>query len=88
MERFARIILGYHGAKAGEAAAFARRLLLDEVGVEEWRPSSYPGQQGSLSSEIHPWINWVIRVVGHLIRLLVRLNYERLSYGKLTAPTA
>ena len=39
MERFARIILGYHGAKTGDAAEYARRLLLGEVGVDEWRPS-------------------------------------------------
>jgi len=39
LERFARIILGYHGAKAGEAAEFAKRLLLGEVGIDEWRPS-------------------------------------------------
>ena len=31
--------MGYHGAKAGDAAVFARRLLLGDVGVEEWRPS-------------------------------------------------
>jgi hypothetical protein len=39
LERFARTILGYHGAKAGHAADFARKLLLGEVGVEEWKPS-------------------------------------------------
>ena len=39
VERFARVILGYHGAKAGEPADFARRLLLGEVGVDEWKPS-------------------------------------------------
>lgn len=39
MERFARIILGYHGARAGDAAEFAKRLLLGGVGVDEWRPS-------------------------------------------------
>jgi hypothetical protein len=39
LERFARVVLGYHGAKAGEAADFARKLILGEVGVEEWKPS-------------------------------------------------
>jgi hypothetical protein len=39
VERFARIVLGYHGAKFGDAADYAKRLLLGEVGVEEWRPS-------------------------------------------------
>src|SRR5260221_4404521 len=39
MERFARIILGYHGAKTGDAAEFAKKLLLGEVGVDEWKPS-------------------------------------------------
>ena len=39
MERFARIVLGYHGAKAGGAAEYARELLLGNVGVEQWRSS-------------------------------------------------
>jgi hypothetical protein len=39
VDRFARIILGYHGAKTGNAAEFARRLLLGEVGLDEWEPS-------------------------------------------------
>lgn len=39
MERFARIVLGYHGAKTGEGANFARQLLLGDVGLEDWIPS-------------------------------------------------
>lgn len=39
MERFARIVLGYHGAKVGDAAEYAKSLLLGEIGVEEWRAS-------------------------------------------------
>ena len=39
MERFARIVLGYHGAKAGDAAAYAKKLLMGEVSIEEWKPS-------------------------------------------------
>jgi hypothetical protein len=39
LDRFARIILGYHGAKAGEAADFARGVLVGDVQIEEWRPS-------------------------------------------------
>ena len=39
LDRCARIILGYHGAKVGEAAVLARRLLLGEVGVDEWQAS-------------------------------------------------
>jgi hypothetical protein len=39
LERFARIILGYHGTKAGEAAAFAKKLLVGDIAVDEWRPS-------------------------------------------------
>ena len=39
MERFARIILGYHGAKTGAATEYARKLLLGEVSVDEWKPS-------------------------------------------------
>jgi hypothetical protein len=39
VERFARILLGYHGAKAGDAAAHAKKLLLGEISIEEWKPS-------------------------------------------------
>jgi hypothetical protein len=39
LERFARVILGYHGAKPGEAAEFSKKLLLGEVKIDEWRPS-------------------------------------------------
>jgi hypothetical protein len=39
VERFARIVLGYHGAKADGSSEYAKRLLLGEVGVEEWKPS-------------------------------------------------
>ncbi len=37
MDRFARIVLGYHGAKVGAAAEYGKRLLMGEVGVEEWK---------------------------------------------------
>ena len=39
MDRFARIVLGYHGAKAGAATAYAKKLLMGEVSVQEWKPS-------------------------------------------------
>ena len=39
MERFARIVLGYHGAKAGDGAAYAKELLTGEVSIEDWKPS-------------------------------------------------
>jgi hypothetical protein len=35
MERFARVVIGYHGCQK----AFARRLLLDPNAAAEWRPS-------------------------------------------------
>jgi hypothetical protein len=35
MERFARVVIGYHGC----TKAFARRLLLDDAAIEGWRPS-------------------------------------------------
>lgn len=35
MERFARVVIGYHGC----TKVFARRLLLDETALEGWRPS-------------------------------------------------
>ncbi|MFM9961639.1 MAG: hypothetical protein ACKV2Q_10475 [Planctomycetaceae bacterium] len=31
--------MGYHGAKVGDAADHGKRLLLGEVGIEEWKPS-------------------------------------------------
>jgi hypothetical protein len=31
--------LGYHGAKAGDAAEYARKLLVGDVGIDDWRPS-------------------------------------------------
>ena len=39
MERFARIVLGYHGVRIGAAAVYAKKLLLGEIGVDEWRQS-------------------------------------------------
>ncbi len=38
-ERFARIVLGYHGAKTGDAVDYAKNLLSGEVDIEEWKPS-------------------------------------------------
>lgn len=35
MERFARVVIGYHGC----TRAFARKLLLDEMAIEDWQPS-------------------------------------------------
>lgn len=35
MERFARIVIGYHGC----TKAFARKLMLEEAAIEGWRPS-------------------------------------------------
>jgi hypothetical protein len=35
MERFARVIIGYHGC----TQAFARTLLTAETAIEDWRPS-------------------------------------------------
>lgn len=35
MERFARVVIGYHGG----TKPFARNLLLDETAIEDWRPS-------------------------------------------------
>ena len=39
VDRFARVVLGYHGAKVGTPADYAKSLLLGEVGVEQWQPS-------------------------------------------------
>lgn len=36
MERFARVVIGYHGC----TKAFARKLLLEEAAIENWRPSA------------------------------------------------
>lgn len=35
MERFARVVIGYHGC----TKAFARRMLLEERAIEDWKPS-------------------------------------------------
>lgn len=35
MERFARVVIGYHGC----TQAFARQLLLAETAIADWRPS-------------------------------------------------
>jgi hypothetical protein len=40
VDRFARIVLGYHGAKAGPAAEHARALLIGQLGIEQWKPSA------------------------------------------------
>jgi hypothetical protein len=40
MDRFARVILGYHGCEAGDSAEFAKRLLAGEAKFEDWRASS------------------------------------------------
>ncbi len=36
MERFARIVVGYHGC----TEAYARALLLGETGIPDWKPST------------------------------------------------
>jgi len=40
MDQFARIVLGYHGAKAGDSAAYANSLLMGEVNVANWKLST------------------------------------------------
>lgn len=35
MERFARVVIGYHGC----TQAFARRMLLGDTAIDDWRPS-------------------------------------------------
>lgn len=35
MERFARVVIGYHGC----TEAFARKLLLGETSIDDWKPS-------------------------------------------------
>lgn len=49
MERFARVVIGYHGC----TKAFARNLLLDERAVEAWRPSE--NQWDLLGHGIYFW---------------------------------
>jgi hypothetical protein len=38
MDRFARIVLGYHGCEP----AFADRLIGGEVSVDQWEPGRNP----------------------------------------------
>ena len=49
MERFARIIVGYHGC----SEAFARKLLLGEQAIADWKPSE--NQWDWLGKGIYFW---------------------------------
>src|SRR5580704_16230535 len=91
VERFARIILGYHGAKPGDSAEYARRLLVGEVGVEDWRPSE--NEYDWLGHGIYFWEHSPERarrwagtggiVIGAVIRLGNCLDLTDLQYTEL-----
>ncbi|HEV3341782.1 MAG TPA: hypothetical protein VG125_15555 [Pirellulales bacterium] len=91
MERFARIVLGYHGAKAGEAAVYAKKLLIGEVSVEEWKPSE--NEYDWLGQGIYFWEHSPERarrwagadgiVVGAVIQLGNCLDFTDLRYTSL-----
>ncbi len=93
MDRFARIILGYHGAKAGQAADFAKRLLLGEVAVDDWRPSE--NEFDWLGHGIYFWEHSPERarrwagadgiVIGAVIQLGSCLDLTDLRYTELLA---
>ena len=94
MHRFARTILGYHGAKAGEAAEFALRLLLAEVEIEDWKPSE--NEFDWLGRGIYFWEHSPERarrwagaggiVVGAVIQLGNCLDLTDLHYTGLLGP--
>src|SRR5207302_1512944 len=93
LERFARIILGYHRAKAGNAAELARKLLLGEVAVDEWRPSE--NEYDWLGHGIYFWEHsperarrWAAGdgiVIGAVIQLGNCLDLTDLRYTELLA---
>jgi len=95
VDRFARIILGYHGAKTGDAVEYGRRLLLGEVGVDEWRPSE--NEFDWLGHGIYFWEHSPERarrwagaggiVIGAVIQLGNCLDLTDLQYTELLRQT-
>jgi hypothetical protein len=93
LDRFARIILAYHGAKAGEPAQFAKRLLLGEVRIDEWKPSE--NEFDWLGHGIYFWEHSPERarrwagadgiVIGAVIQLGNCLDLTDLRYTELLA---
>ena len=91
MERFARIVLGYHGARAGKAAEYAKKLILGEVNIDEWKPSE--NEYDWLGHGIYFWEHSLERarrwagddgmVVGAVIQLGNCLDLTDLRYTSL-----
>jgi hypothetical protein len=65
MERFARIVVGYHGCER----AFADRLLLGELPISQWTPSENEWD----------WLGWGIYFWEHSLERAARWAAER--YG-------
>jgi hypothetical protein len=84
-------VLGYHGAKVGEAADYAKALLLGEVGVEQWKPSE--NEYDWLGHGIYFWEHSPERasrwagtdgiVIGAVIQLGACLDLTDLRYTEL-----
>ena len=91
MNRFARIVLGYHRAKAGDATIFAKQLLMGEAGVDEWKPSE--NEYDWLGHGIYFWehsperaVRWARGdgiVIGAVIQLGNCLDLTDLRYTDL-----
>jgi hypothetical protein len=91
VDRFARIVLGYHGAKGGESANYSKRLLLGEVSVEEWKSSE--NEYDWLGHGIYFWEHSPERahrwagadgiVIGAVIQLGNCLDLTELIYTEL-----
>jgi hypothetical protein len=91
VERFARIVLGYHGARVGEAADFAKRLVLGDVGINGWKQSE--NEYDWLGNGIYFWEHSPERarrwagpdgiVIGAVIQLGNCLDLTDLRYTEL-----
>jgi hypothetical protein len=93
VDRFARIVLGYHGSKAGPSAEYARKLLLGEARIEDWRPSE--NEYDWLGEGIYFWEHSPERarrwagadgiVIGAVIQLGNCLDLTDVGYTRLLA---
>ena len=88
MDRFVRIVLGYHGCEPG----FAERLLRGETAIADWKPSA--NDYDWLGHGIYFWEHAPERargwgehggVVGAIIQLGLCLDLTDVKYTELLA---
>lgn len=85
MDRFSRIVLGYHGCKP----EFADALIAGEVGIDQWKPSENPYDW--LGTGVYFWEYAPARakewgkggVVGAVIQLGTCLDLTDVSYTRM-----